>query len=157
MAIWTDLDDDNVNRVIVELNLSSLLDIDDVKADEATQRPCRGCCDLVAGSRRNVKLPKSTFTALHAWCLFSTKSPCPVTNIVLCAECECPLRSKQFFFRMSQEMENVGARLPSSKSIGRHAASSGLCGCKQTNGCPVCDASRSNQVIVIFARLCLQE
>ncbi|KAF2823577.1 FAD-binding domain-containing protein [Ophiobolus disseminans] len=53
-----DLDDD-VDRIIIEFNLSYWFDIDDATIDQATQRLYQGTRDLVTGFQGNGKLPEA--------------------------------------------------------------------------------------------------
>jgi hypothetical protein len=53
-----DLDDD-VDRIILEFNLSYWLDIDDGTVDQATQQLHQGTRNLVTGFQRNGKLPEA--------------------------------------------------------------------------------------------------
>jgi hypothetical protein len=64
-----DLDDD-VDRIMLEFNISYLLDIDDSKVDQATQRLYGGSRDIVTGFQQSGKLPQSYLPLFMNDCYF---------------------------------------------------------------------------------------
>ena len=64
-----DLDDD-VDRIIIEFNLSYWLDVDDNTVDKATQQLHQGSRDLVTGFQRSGKLPEAYLPLFMNDCYF---------------------------------------------------------------------------------------